>query len=330
MTHAPTSLRFEVSEGWEQLPAGWDHADVAGVAVDSHDNVFLFTRAEHPVIVYDRNGKFLRAWGEGVFTRRTHGISIGPDDMVYCTDDGAHTVSKLTPDGQLLFTLGIAGQTSDTGYDGRDPASIQRAGPPFNRPTNLAVAPSGDLFVSDGYGNARVHRYSSEGKLVQSWGEPGNKPGQFITPHGIGVSADGRVFVCDRENDRIQIFSAEGEVLDIWESVQRPCQVFMAADGSVYVAELPWRPGNVSGRRGPIETYEPGHLAVLDKNGTVVARVGGDGDPCAVGNFAAPHGLSVDSRGDVYVAEVTGTFAVSPGHVPAGCHSLQKLVLLSS
>jgi sugar lactone lactonase YvrE len=245
--------------------------------------------------------------------------------MVYCTDDGAHTVSKFTPDGLLVFTLGISGQASDTGYDGRDPATIQRAGPPFNRPTNLAVAPSGDLFVSDGYGNARVHRYSSDGQLVQSWGEPGSKPGQFITPHGIGVAADGRVFVCDRENDRIQIFSAAGEVLDIWESVQRPCQVFMASDGSVYVAELPWRPGNVSGRRGRIETYEPGHLAVLDKSGKLVARVGDDGDPCAVGNFAAPHGLSVDSHGDVYVAEVSGTFAVTPGHVPAGCHTLQKL-----
>jgi sugar lactone lactonase YvrE len=140
------------------------------------------------------------------------------------------------------------------------------------------------------------------------------------------VAADGRVFVCDRENDRIQIFSPDGEVLDIWEQVQRPCQVFMAADGSVYVAELPWRSGNVSGRRGPIDTPEPGHLAVLDKDGTVLARLGDDSDACTAGNFAAPHGLCVDSRGDVYVAEVTGTFAVSPGFASAGCHTFQKFV----
>jgi NHL repeat len=326
MTHAPTSLRFEVAPGWEQLPSSWEHADVAGVAVDSHDNVYLICRADHPVVVYDRAGRFLRAWGEGQFTRRTHGITIGPDDMVYCTDDGDHTVSKFTPDGQLVLKLGTSGQPSDTGYDGRTPASIQRAGPPFNRPTNLAVAPSGELYVSDGYGNARVHRYAADGTLIQSWGAPGSQPGEFITPHGIGVAADGRVFVCDRENDRIQIFSPDGEVLDIWEQVQRPCQVFMAMDGSVYVAELPWRAGNVSGRRGPIATPEPGHLAVLDKDGALLARLGDDGDACVAGNFAAPHGLCVDSRGDVYIAEVTGTFAVSPGFVPAGCHTLQKFV----
>src|SRR6185436_11988048 len=128
MTHAPTSLYFEVLQEWEQLPAGWDHADVAGVAVDSHDNVFLITRSEHPVIVYDRDGRFLRSWGDGQFTRRTHGITIGPDDSVYCTDDGDHTVSKLTPDGKLLHKFGTSGQPSDTGYDGRTPASIKRAG----------------------------------------------------------------------------------------------------------------------------------------------------------------------------------------------------------
>jgi len=326
MTHAPASLHFEVHQDWEQLPAGWDHADVAGVAVDAHDNVYLITRSEHPVIVYDRDGHFLRSWGEGQFTRRTHGITIGPDGMVYCTDDGDHTVSKLTPDGQLLHKFGTSGQPSDTGYDGRNPASIQRASGPFNRPTNLAVAPSGDVYISDGYGNARVHRFSADGALIQSWGEPGRRPGEFITPHGIGVSADGRVFVCDRENDRIQIFSPDGNVLDIWEEVQRPCQVFMAADGSVYVAELPWAQGATSGRRGEIPAYEPGHLAVLDGQGHLQARIGDDGDPCLAGNFAAPHGLCVDSSGSVYVAEVTGTFAVTPGRVPAGCHSFQKFV----
>jgi sugar lactone lactonase YvrE len=171
-----------------------------------------------------------------------------------------------------------------------------------------------------------VHVFSPTGTLKRSWGVSGKGPGQFHLPHGIAVAADGRVFVCDRENDRIQIFSPEGEVLDIWDQVQRPCQVFMAADGSVYVAELPWRQGNISGRRGLIGAYEPGHLAVLAADGALLARTGTTGDPCAAGNFAAPHGLSVDSHGDVYVAEVSGTFAVTPGHVPAGCHTLQKLV----
>src|ERR671926_211444 len=205
--------RYTLRPGWEQLPEGWSHPDVAGVAVDSHDRVYLFCRAEHPLLVYDRDGKFVTDWDhQKHLFKRAHGITIGPDDSVYLTDDLDHTVRKFTRDGQLLFTLGVSGQPSDTGYSGTL-ESITRGGPPFNRPTNLAVAPSGDLYVSDGYGNARVHRYSADGKLIQSWGEPGTAPGQFILPHGIWVAADGRVLVADRENDRVQIFSPNGEFL---------------------------------------------------------------------------------------------------------------------
>ena len=121
---------------------------------------------------------------EGLFTNRTHGLTVGAD-AVYCADDGDHTVRKFSSDGTLLLTIGTAGVASDSGYDGKSTASIQRGAPPFNRPTNVAVAPSGDLYVSDGYGNARVHRFSADGKLIQSWGEPGLAPGQFNLPHGI-------------------------------------------------------------------------------------------------------------------------------------------------
>jgi DNA-binding beta-propeller fold protein YncE len=103
------------------------------------------------------------------------------------------------------MTLGTMNTTSDTGYDGKDYMTITRPGGPFNRPTNIAVGPRGDLYISDGYGNCRVHRFSTTGELKQSWGVPGIGPGQFHLPHGIATAADGRVFVCDRENDRIQI-----------------------------------------------------------------------------------------------------------------------------
>jgi glucose/arabinose dehydrogenase len=163
--------------GWERLPVGYSHPDVAAAAVDSRGDVYLFCRAEHPVLVYERDGRFLRSWGEGLFSTRTHGITIGPDDSVYCVDDAGHSVRRFTRDGRLLQTIGPSGVPSDSGYDGADLTTIVRGAPPFNRPTNLAVAPSGDLYVSDGYGNARVHRFTPDGRLLASWGEPGTRPG---------------------------------------------------------------------------------------------------------------------------------------------------------
>ena len=183
------AFRYRVAEGWEQLPAGWRHRDVAGVAVDSRDNVYVFNRDEHPVIVYDREGRHLGSWGEGLFSV-PHGITIGPDDSVFCVDTGDHTVRKFTTEGRLLLTIGTAGSASDTGFV-EDYRSIRQGGPPFNKPTNLALGPSGDLYVSDGYGNARVHCFSPDGELRFSWGEPGSGPGQFKVPHAIATDPDG-------------------------------------------------------------------------------------------------------------------------------------------
>jgi hypothetical protein len=311
---------------WERIPSGYSHPDVAAVAVDSKDRVFLFCRGDHPVMVYERDGRFVGSWGEGVFTLRTHGITIGPDDSVYCTDDAGHSVRKFTPDGKLLLTLGDnAGKPSDSGYDGSNLTTVTRAAPPFNRPTNLAVAPNGDLYVSDGYGNARVHRFSAAGKLVASWGEPGMGPGEFMLPHGIAVDATGNVFVCDRESDRIQVFTADGRFVREITEVHRPTQIVLAR-GLMYVSELVWRAGQQSFRHGPIQRDLPSRVSVLDMNGTVLARIGGP-DPCAPGSFCAAHGLAVDSRGDLYVAEVTNTIGVKPGLVPPDCHTFQKLEL---
>lgn len=321
-----SELRYEVVEGWERLPEGFTHKDVVGVGVDSRDRLFLLGREQARVLIYERDGTFVGSWGEDVFTPRTHGLTIGPDDAVYIVDEGSEVVYKFTPDGELLLTLGTKGVASDTGYTG-SLESIVRGGPPFNRPTNVAVAPSGELYVSDGYGNARVHRFSANGELIHSWGEPGNGPGQFNLSHGIAVAPDGRVFVADRENDRVQIFSAEGAYLDEWRQVQRPTNLTFGADGRIYVSELWRRAGERSMLDGVVSDDRPGRVSVLDLEGNVLARWGGP-DRCAPGSFVAPHDICVDSRGDVYVGEVTWTFGVRPGHVPDDCHTMQKFALL--
>ena len=235
-------LSYEALLHWETLPAGWRFVEVAGVATDSRDRVYVFNRGEHPVIVFDRDGRFLTSWGEGVF-QRAHGIFIGADDAVWCTDDLDHTVRKFTPEGRLLLTLGTSGQPSDTGIDGIDYRTIRRGGPPFHRPTNVAQAADGSLYVTDGYGNCRVHKFSPDGRLLFSWGEPGSGRGQFNLPHGIAIDREGIIYIADRENSRIQLFTPKGEWLAEWTDVARPMQVVIDRQGRAFVAEVGWHAG---------------------------------------------------------------------------------------
>jgi DNA-binding beta-propeller fold protein YncE len=322
VTFGSGSLQFALVEGWERLPKGWVHPDVAGVCSDSDGRVFIYCRGDHPVMIYDRDGNFIDSWGDGMFSYRTHGMFMGGEDQLYLVDDGGNSVGRYSLDGKLLRQIGPKGDRSDTGYDGRDVLTIERGGSPFNRPTNLALAPSGDLYVGDGYGNARVHRFSHDGELQQSWGEPGLGPGQFHVPHGVWVHDDGRVFVADRENDRIQIFGPTGEFLAEWLDVQRPQDIFIR-DGLVYVGELLYRKGHVSQRRGPILEEEPGRLSIFDLEGNLLLRWS-DSDPMKDGYFIAPHGVWLDDEGSIYVAEVTYTMAVAPGLAPVDAHTLQK------
>jgi len=326
-----TELKYAVVEGWEQLPQGYTHRDVAGVAVDSRDRVYVLTRMQARVIVYQRDGRFVSVFGEGLFTERTHGITIGSDDSVYCVDDGDHTVRKFSPEGKLLMTIGSVGVASDTGYiESQAPtherlASIKYGGLPFNRPTDVAVAPNGDLYVSDGYGNARIHRFSRDGDLIQSWGQPGTGPGQFNLPHGIWVAPDGRVLVADRENDRIQFFSPTGEYQDQWTDVQRPTDIYIDRGRLIYVSELAWRSGQVSFVHGKMPENRPSRVSIFDPKGKLLLRWG-SADGCAPGNFWAPHTLCVDSFGDLYVGEVVYSFSGlgKAGLVSQDCHTLQK------
>ncbi len=317
---------YEANSEWAIRPEGYSWLEVAGVATDSRGRVFVFNRGEHPVMVFDRNGAFLESWGEGLFAR-AHGITIGPDDFVYCTGDFDHTVRKFTPDGQLLLTLGTPGRPSNTGATSIDYRTIRHAGPPFHFPTNVALSPTGDIYVSDGYGNACVHKFSPTGQLLFSWGGPGGGPGQFRVPHGLAVDREGKVYVADRENSRLQIFSAAGEFLSEKTALARPSQVAFDTSGNLFVAELGYRAGMWPGTYPPTPEATGGRVSVFDPAGALLARWGGGDHPTAAGDFFAPHDLCLDSNGDLYVAEVVMSAGGNRGLVSPDCHSLQKFVL---
>jgi len=303
---------YQVAEGWGKLPDGWSYREAAAVGVDSNDNVYVFSRGDHPMIVFDREGNFLRSWGEGVFPR-AHGITMGPDDTIFCTDDGDHTVRKCTLDGKVLLTLGVSGT----------PAAFM-SGDPFNRCTHVAIDPSNeDFYVTDGYGNARVHKYSPDGKLLFSWGESGTDPGQFNIVHNVATDKDGWVYVADRENHRIQVFDRNGKFETQWVNMARPCGLFIdqAGDQRVYVGELgsPIGPNSQAYGLGP-------RVTIMDIQGNVLARLGDGPEGEEPGRFIAPHGVCIDSRGDIYVAEVSWTHTGSRLNPPREVRSLQKLV----
>jgi DNA-binding beta-propeller fold protein YncE len=320
------SFGFEVVPGWEQLPEGWSHPDVAGVCTDSFGRVYLFCRGDHPVIVYDAEGKYLDAWGEGRFSYRAHGMFMTPQDELLLVDDGGNTVRRYSTDGRLLQQIGPTAPPSDTGYV-KGEREVTHPGGPYNRPTNAAIAASGDIYVSDGYGNCQIHRFNPDGQQVQSWGTPGPGPGQFRLPHSVWVHEDGRVFVADRQNERIQIFGPDGNYLTEWTDVQRPQDIFIDHAGRVYVAELCWRAGEIAPNRDRISEYVPARISIFDATGKLLLRWA-DPDPMKAGYFIAPHALWVDPVGSLYVAEATHTVAVSNGLAPASAHTFQKFARL--
>jgi len=304
------AFTYEALDSWQKLPDGMTLTETPGVAVNSRDEVYAITRnIENPVMVFDRDGGFLRAFGKGIFSERTHGILIGPDDSVWCADDGTHTITKFTPAGDLILTLG-------TPYK---PAK-KWGGEPFNRPTHAAISPStGAIYVSDGYGNSRIHKYTPEGRHLLSWGEPGVDAGQFIRPHNVAIDAEDRVYVADRECHRIQVFDANGAFITMWNNIHRPDGMTLGPDGNIYVGEL-------NGMGGVDDAPGLGHrVSILSRSGALLARFGAAEEGDAPGSFIAPHGIAVDSHGDIYVGEVSFTIRGKAMDPPRELRSLSKL-----
>ncbi|MBI1735698.1 MAG: hypothetical protein HYR51_11030 [Candidatus Rokubacteria bacterium] len=307
-------MNYRPVEGWGRLPEGWSFVEATSVAVDQDDRVWVFNRGAHPVIAFDRDGNVVRSWGEGVF-RRAHGITAGPDGTLWLTDDLHHTIRQFTADGRLLLTIGNPDQ----------PSTLQ-GGKPFNRPTHVALCPkSGAIYISDGYGNSRVHKYDPKGRHLFSWGEPGTDPGCFNLPHNIATDSEGLVYVADRENHRVQFFDGNGQFLGQWNNLHRPCGLFMdRKQGAFYVGELP--------SHLPVNKDVPNlgaRVSILSAKGGLIGRVGGRFAGEKPGEFVAPHGCAVDSRGDLYVAEVAWTAQGSKEDPPREIRSLQKFALVT-
>ena len=304
---------YEEAADWAQLPDGWTFREVVDVAVDARDRVHVFTRGDHPVIIFEQDGRFVGAWGEGLFVR-PHGLTVLPGEdgaeILYCVDDDGHWIGKFTLEGELLDQIGVRGEGAPKG-----------SGKPFNRPTKVALDPkSGELYISDGYGNARVHKYTADGRHLFSWGDYGTGPGQFNLPHSVCTDSVGKVYVADRENHRVQIFDDQGNYLEQWNNMHRPCGLHIE-DDIVYIGQLPTHL-HVNADYPNIGAC----VTVHDLSGRQLARVGDAHSGVGPGQYTAPHSIAVDSRGDIYVGEVSYTAYVRRLGLDQEVRSFRKLV----
>ena len=255
---------YEVASDWVELGEGMDWGPVSSVSVDRQGRILAMQRVDPAIVVLDAAGRFVEGWADGLF-KWAHGLRVDDDGFIWATDGQGHVVMKFSPDGELLLELG---QRDVTG-DGPDT---------FNRPTDVAVAPNGDFFVSDGYGNSRVVKFDRDGKFLKSWGSKGTGPGEFDLPHSIVIDSRGRVLVGDRENGRVQIFDQQGTYLDQWNDVSAPYGLHITEDDILLVADA-----------------NGGSITIVDGSGQKLDVIGGLG---------RPHWVSMDARGNIYFADV--------------------------
>lgn len=266
-------FKYERVPSWPKLPKYWAMGLASDGAVNSRNEIHIFSRGEHPVTIWDPEGNFISSWGEGTFSANPHGIYIAPNDNVWLVDRDYHIATEYTPAGKPLRTLGNKLAPSP---------SFQ--GMPFNMPSGLAIAPDGNIFVSDGYGGHRVHKFDPEGKLLKSWGMEGSGKGTFKLLHNVWVDSRSRVFICDRENDLIQIFDSEGNFLEQWD-ITRPGDMYIQKD-TIFVIE--------SGPKGGVSIWSLDHK--------LLSRWGSN-DP-SQGSIIGGHGICVDLDLNIYVTEI--------------------------
>ncbi len=272
------NIRF--GEEPDTMPSGWKFGRVSAVATNSAGEVFVFHRGPKadPIVVFDSKGKFLRSWGKGMFGN-AHGMRVDRNGDVFVTDNGNHQVMKFTSTGTLLMTLGMKGKAATDDKT-------------FNRPTDIAFAPapSTDFYVSDGYGNSRVVKFNKDGKYLLDWGRKGKAPGEFNTPHSVGVDSKGTVYVSDRENNRIQIFDANGKFQRQWTHLGATQNIFITPKDEMWIIT----------HRDNIEniTYDTlaGRIMRVDiKTGKILGAMESPG-----------HWINVSSSGEIFIGSLTG------------------------
>lgn len=283
------NIRF--GEEPDTMPAGWKFGRVSAVATNSAGEVFVFHRGTKadPLIVFDAKGNYLRSWGKGTFGS-PHGLRIDKDDNVWVTDTVNHQVMKFTGKGELLMTLGTKGVAGADDHT-------------FNRPTDVAFAHDGSFYVSDGYGNSRVVKFSRDGKYLFAWGRRGTAPGEFNTPHTIVVDSKDTVYVSDRENNRIQIFDRDGKFLRQWTHLGATQGMSMTANDELWIVT----------HRNNIEniTYDTlaGRIMKIDiASGRILGAMESPG-----------HWIHAAANGEIFVGSLTGNvFRWYPGWVEQG------------
>jgi DNA-binding beta-propeller fold protein YncE len=272
ISRADDVIDFEPVASVLELPDGLTLGQCSAVDFDSQGRLYLFHRGKQPILCFDRHGKFVRSWGDNLIGK-AHGLRVDRRDNIWVTDIGHHTVFQFSPRGKLLLALGQVDKPGDGDHQ-------------FNKPTDIAFGPQGEIFVADGYGNSRVIKFASNGKYVGQWGRRGKGRGEFNLPHSIVVDAKGRVLVGDRENNRVQVFNSSGKLLKVWPGFA-PYGMELDTTGTLFVAD---------GRANKVLR--------LDAHGKAIASWGRKGD--GPGEFNMPHMLAVDSAGNLHVAEVGG------------------------
>jgi len=265
-----------------------------GIAVDDKDQVWLFTRADPPVQVYDSGGRFIRAWGADIIGK-AHQIKIDRQGKIWVADVGNHVVMQFTPGGKLLKTLGTRGEA---GNDRRH----------FNLPTDMAITPDGEVFVSDGYGNSRVVHFDKKGNFIKQWGKLGTEPGQFSIVHAIVLDSKGRLYVADRNNVRVQVFDQSGKLLDQWCNLIVPWGLCVTGNDEIWVcgsSPMTWREEDKVLGCPPKDQV----LMKFTTSGKLLQLwtfPKGEDEKEQPGELNWLHAIAEDSQGNIYLGDIHG------------------------